>query len=775
MLDRHSAERRRRISLKMAHVSDLMLYLASISAAKFFADHDLLINPTNQFEPMDPTKPKPSHAFPSSLPIISQGPWSGRRYLPLEFMRRLQAWPLFCAGGEARRFRSSGTTAAARSVSRFSSHGLAAYKAQSVTSFLDMLAQVLPQSDSESPLVQTHGISLVPTVEAWPESSLAQMVAWIGEVLPLTYSDDNGLAAAINGQGSHKPIWLFATAFHLINAIDSGHAKPLPDGSVIIETGGTKGKSRELSRTELYRDLSAAFGIPEASIISEYGMCELACQAYDFLPQGHVLPLEERRFRFPDSVKLAVITAPGCSATVGRGALTVHDPFRLDAPWPVRTEDLAELHGQTFRLIGRAPTQPLKGCSLQAEELSALPQVTVGQPSSGPMRQSIVTPDPEQIKRRAAPLAIAMQTFASGPDARRLLRLELGSDAAAVAALQDLLEGLPLSLQDWMDAAQVATQGAPAPRHWLFILPANHSMVGLYPLALGYLLGLQITVRLPHRFAAADHLITAFIALIQALPGAAVTLAAPSLRLGGGLAAIPCDALLAYGSDETMAQLRLQAEAPLQGFGGRVGISMIASSDLTAGGPLLARDLLSLGQSGCMATRLIVMIDDQNRAATDIAELLAACCQDFWAAPIPWSDVVALDFEAVRLAESGAFIIPPQHPGRPLVAMHQVPAGFELDDQLIESMIARTPFTVTILSLAQMDGQTGLMRVVDYLSRCRSLGTITTSLAVRQEYKLPPLLQSGCQILDLGTANRPFWSGCHENKPLFVVESARVP
>jgi len=723
---------------------------------------------------MEPTEPKPSHAFPSSLPTISQGPWSGRRYLPLEFMRRPQTWPLFCAGGEARRFRSSGTTTATRSISRFSSRGLAAYKAQSVTSFLEMLGQVLPQSGSESLLAQTHGISLVPTVDAWPESSLAQMVAWIGEVLPLTYSDDKGLAAAINSHGSHKPVWLFATAFHLMNAIDGGHAKPLPHGSVIIETGGTKGKSRELSRTELYRDLSTAFGIPEASIISEYGMCELACQAYDFLPQGQVLPLAERRFRFPVWVKLAVITAPGCSATVGRGALMVDDPFRLDAPWPVRTEDLAELDGQTFRLIGRAPTQPLKGCSLQAEELSALPKVPAGQSSSGPMRKSVVTPDPEQIRQRGALLALTIRKFASGPDATRLLSLELGSEAAAAAALQDLLEGLPVSLQDWMDAAQVATQGAPIPRHWLFILPANHSMVGLYPLALGYLLGLQITVRLPQRFAAADHLITAFIRFIQALPGAAVTLAAPSLRLGGGSAAIPCDALLAYGSDETMAQLRLQAATPLQGFGGRVGISVIASSDLTAGGPLLARDLLSLGQTGCMATRLIVMIDDQNRSATDVAELLAAYCQDFWAAPLPWKSLAALDFEAVRLAEIGAFTFPPQQPGRPLVAMRQVPAGFALNDQLIESMIARAPFTVSILSLAQIDGQTGLMHVVDYLRRCRSLGTVTTSLAVRQEYNLKPLLQSGVQVLNLGTANRPLWSGYHENKPLFVVASARV-
>ena len=724
---------------------------------------------------MDPTESKPSHAFPSSLPTISQGPWLGRRYLPLEFMRRPQTWPLFCAAAEARRFRSSGTTTATRSVSRFSSLGLAAYKAQSVTGFLDMLGQVLPQPCSESPLAQTHGISLVPTVDAWPESSLAQMVAWIGEALPLTYCDDKGLAAAITSQGGRKPVWLFATAFHLINTIDGGHAKALPHGSVIIETGGTKGKSRELSRTELYRDLSTAFGIPEASIISEYGMCELACQAYDFLPRGQVLPLAERRFRFPSWVKLSVITAPGCSASAGRGALMIHDPLRLDAPWPVRTEDLAELDGQTFRLIGRAPTQPLKGCSLQAEDLSVRPGVAVAQPPSGSMRKSKVTPDPEHIKQRAAPLARAIQTFATGPGARRLLSLELGSEAAAAAALQDLLEGLPLSLQGWMDAAQVATQRAPIPGHWLFILPANHSMVGLYPLALGYLLGLQITVRLPQRFAVADHLISAFIALIQDLPGAALTLAAPSLRLGGGMAGSPCDALLAYGSDETIAQLRQLATAPIQGFGGRVGISLIASSDLTSAGSLLAKDLLSLGQTGCMATRLIVMIDDQKRPATDLAELLAACCQDFWAAPVPWKDLVALDFEAVRLADSGAFILPPHRPGRPLVAIRQVPVGFEPDDQLIEDMIARVPFTVSLLSLAQLDGQTGLMRVVDYLRRCRSLGTITTSLAVRQEYDLTSLLESGCQLLDLGAANRPSWSGYHENKPLFVVEAGEVP
>ncbi len=70
----------------------------------------------------------------------------------------------------------------------------------------------------------------------------------------------------------------------------------MPEGSIVIETGGTKGKTRSVTREELYTLISNCFSVDRNHIVSEYGMCELASQAYDFVenPQGPILPLELR-------------------------------------------------------------------------------------------------------------------------------------------------------------------------------------------------------------------------------------------------------------------------------------------------------------------------------------------------------------------------------------------------------------------------------------------------------------------------------------------------
>ena len=709
---------------------------------------------------MDKLPTQPSIGFANHLPIVRQGLWSGRHYLPLEHWRLPQGWDLYRSEPEARCFRSSGTSGAARSHARFSSSGLAAYKAQSLAHFLEVLGQVLPLPHGVSPLPPAHGLSLVPTVQGWPDSSLAQMVAWIGEVLPLSYCSDEDLGEAITRHDT-QPIWLFGTAFHFLNAMDGGYARRLPAGSIIVETGGTKGKSREVSRAELYHDLAAAFGVSEAAIISEYGMCELACQAYDFVPRGATQALNDRRFRFQAKVNVAVLTAPGCTMAQGRGALVVDDSLRLDAPWPLRTEDLVELDGTSFKLLGRAPSQPLKGCSLQVDELIRAPVINLNMP----VLRAEIAPTPGSIMPRVAFLAQMITDFATGPDALGLLHQELGSEAAATAALQDLSEGLPSSAAAWVHAALTAAGTQPLARDWLFILPANHSIVGLYPLALAYLLGLQVTVRLPRRFAAGGNVLTAFIARIQALPEAMVAAVAPSLRLSSREGAASFGAVLAYGSDETIALLHQQAQTPVRGFGGRVGVSLVDNVDLGGQGLQLARDLLSLGQNGCMATRLVVVVGEQEHTATSLASHLAASCERFWAAPLPWQELVGLDFEAVRLAATGALVLPPEYPGRPLVAIYEVPPGTKPSGELIEAMIARAPFTVTVLWLAE---SADILGILSHLRQRRCLGQVTTTTSLGREFAMQAPDLAAQHMRPLGTANRQTWCGFHEAEPLFA-------
>src|SRR5690606_5820376 len=114
---------------------------------------------------------------------------------------------------------------------------------------------------------------------------------------------------------------------------------------------------------ELYTALAARFGLTTDDIISEYGMCELAAQAYDVAAGGH------RRLRFPPWVRCGVVTGPGVIASAGEGALVVWDPQRIDVPAPIRTEDLIALDEDGgFRLLGRLGGAPLRGCSLRVGE-----------------------------------------------------------------------------------------------------------------------------------------------------------------------------------------------------------------------------------------------------------------------------------------------------------------------------------------------------------------------------------------------------------------------
>ncbi len=181
-----------------------------------------------------------------------------------------------------RTFLSSGTTSAAeRSKSPFSERGLELYRHGSLLSFAQMLKDVGLASPS-----RTAGISLIPRVEVWPDSSLAQMVEWISVIHPTRYIE---LSDCVNLEiePGQKPLWFFATGYQLVQLFDAHARIRLPEGSIVIETGGTKTQSRSVDRAELHRMITSIFQIAPDRIVSEYGMCELACQAYEWQGPKH--------------------------------------------------------------------------------------------------------------------------------------------------------------------------------------------------------------------------------------------------------------------------------------------------------------------------------------------------------------------------------------------------------------------------------------------------------------------------------------------------------
>ncbi|HEY0257359.1 MAG TPA: acyl-protein synthetase, partial [Candidatus Methylacidiphilales bacterium] len=139
----------------------------------------------------------------------------------------------------------------------------------------------------------------------------------------------------------------------------------LPRGSWLLETGGFKGRSREISKVELYAHLSRLFSVPDKSIWNEYGMSELSSQAYARGTSSlHEVP--------PWARVLVCDPATNREVHLGeRGLVRWIDLANIDSVMALQTLDLAERTPHGFRLIGRLPRTEPRGCSLGAEDLAA--------------------------------------------------------------------------------------------------------------------------------------------------------------------------------------------------------------------------------------------------------------------------------------------------------------------------------------------------------------------------------------------------------------------
>jgi hypothetical protein len=180
--------------------------------------------------------------------------------------------------------------------------------------------------------------------------------------------DFAGLREKVSAQiEARRPVAICGTAFAFVHLIDAwADLAPLrlPRGSWLLETGGFKGRSREISKAELYRKLATLFSVPDRAIWNEYGMSELASQAYARGTSGlHHTP--------PWARVLVVDPATGREVGMGRqGLVRWIDLANVDSVLAVQTLDVAERTPEGFRLIGRLPRTEPRGCSLSVEDLA---------------------------------------------------------------------------------------------------------------------------------------------------------------------------------------------------------------------------------------------------------------------------------------------------------------------------------------------------------------------------------------------------------------------
>ncbi|HEX3716888.1 MAG TPA: long-chain fatty acid--CoA ligase [Verrucomicrobiae bacterium] len=259
-------------------------------------------------------------------------------------------------------FYSSGTTSENRSRHFHNAQSLAVYEASLLSWFERSfrpstpmkLVFLTPQNAPNSSLVH-----MFTTVQRHFGSSDSVFTGRVTADGSWSIDMDKTLAAL---EGS-QPLGVLGTAFSFVHLLDHLEAMKkhisLPRGSRVMETGGYKGRSREIPKAQLRSMIANALGVAEADIVTEYGMSELSSQAYD---RGGI-------FQFPPWARAQVVS-PETGIEVGdgeTGLLRVFDLANIWSVMAVQTEDLAARRGGGFELLGRAADSEPRGCSLMPE------------------------------------------------------------------------------------------------------------------------------------------------------------------------------------------------------------------------------------------------------------------------------------------------------------------------------------------------------------------------------------------------------------------------
>ncbi|MFU8803809.1 MAG: long-chain fatty acid--CoA ligase, partial [Bradymonadaceae bacterium] len=265
-----------------------------------------------------------------------------------------------------RTFRTSGTTLDERGEHHFST--LDVYRASLHPTFVrflnpeqERLRMLIIAPPAEDMLESSLSFMLSELIERWGDAGSRFFVraregSWSMNFDALEEALDQAIEDGARTM-------LLGTAFGFVEFFDSTtRSFALPTGSRLLETGGFKGKSREVSREELYEEFRDRLGIALTHCVSEYSMTELSSQAYsDSLSRKSA---EQVRLRLPpwarveivDPLSLRVLDEPG-----KRGLIRWYDLANVDSILGIQTSDIgiADADGG-FILLGRAPEAELR-------------------------------------------------------------------------------------------------------------------------------------------------------------------------------------------------------------------------------------------------------------------------------------------------------------------------------------------------------------------------------------------------------------------------------
>ena len=268
-------------------------------------------------------------------------------FLPISFFKTKK---ILSTDNFEKVFYSSGTTTNSRSKHFISS--LKLYQKSFINNFK------LNYSD----ITQYTILALLPNYYDNKDSSLIYMIE---KLIKLSKSKESGFflddyinlskkLIELDTKKERKTI-LIGVPYALLDMIDFNQFQL--NNTIIMETGGMKGKRKEMVRTELHEKLKRGFGV--SKIHSEYGMTELLSQAYS---KGDGV------FKTPSWMKVIIRDindAQNLDFNKKSGAINIIDLANYNSCSFIATDDMGKyINNDEFELIGRVDNSDVRGCNL---------------------------------------------------------------------------------------------------------------------------------------------------------------------------------------------------------------------------------------------------------------------------------------------------------------------------------------------------------------------------------------------------------------------------
>jgi len=602
------------------------------------------------------------HNVPYARWCATQPPPVSWREIPAVPQAMFKRYRLACFPSDVTKtiFRTSGTTGETRGEHHFLNTDL--YQG-SVLAGWNQLA-----------LPNIRPLIFAPKSADAPHSSLARMFQFLADRSPRPpvwcCQPDGRLDTAVlerwfTGEHANEPVALLGTALAFLNFFEWLPIPrfPLAPGSFALETGGFKGSGRDIPKADLYAMFQDRLAHAPDDVWNEYGMCELSSQFYTHgLGRPHTAGPWLRAF--------VVSPETGAEVAIGdTGILRLFDLANLGSTLALQTADLAIRRETGFELLGRNPTALPRGCSRMADEAMRRSAAPVAQPPPE------FPPPLESGLKGRRPLAGGFSPRNQAPDDVRpeggagnaprhssgsaAPTLSTAERAAALAkAASDFAFLGPITADSLLDLiraelghADILDRFVPhgahrtralAPATILHILSGNTPAAALQTLLRGLLLGSHNLCKVP---SAGLPEVEAFLANLPPALRACVetNTVLPDEWLDRA------DALLVFGSDETIAHFRSLVR-PGQIFvphGHRLSLGIIFRDPDFTSIPGAAEDVSLFDQQGCLSPHVFYLHESAGCTVSEYAVRLAAA-MDRYEGHTPRAALIVSEANSIR-------------------------------------------------------------------------------------------------------------------------------